>query len=270
MATGINFHHEGSGPPLVLMHGVGHHWQVWLPVIELLRGEFEIFACDTPGFGRSAPLRRGLPRTMPYFTDAFEEFFAEHGLDRPHVAGNSMGGGLVLELARRRAVSSACAFCPVGFASPLELDFAGFSLAAAARPPQIIRRALLALARTPARRVMFWQLFGHPGRMPVHEGVTTLEDAWASPSFINALRGLREYSFTEPLALRGFPLTVAWGQHDRLLLYRRQSKRARAALPWARHVTLGAGHVPFYDDPAACAEVIRRCAARVPAAVPAV
>ncbi len=32
-------------------------------------------------------------------------------------------------------------------------------------------------------------------------------------------------------------------------------------MPWATHVTLGAGHVPFYDDPPACAEAIRRRAA---------
>jgi len=31
-------------------------------------------------------------------------------------------------------------------------------------------------------------------------------------------------------------------------------------MPWARHLTLGAGHVPFFDDPAAVAEVIRSCA----------
>ena len=68
--------------------------------------------------------------------------------------------------------------------------------------------------------------------------------------------------FTDPEELRGAPLTIAWGEHDRLLLYRRQAPRARALLPWATHVTLGAGHIPFFDDPPACAQVIRTCAAR--------
>ena len=45
------------------------------------------------------------------------------------------------------------------------------------------------------------------------------------------------------------PVTIAWGERDRLLPYRLQAPRARAMLPWATHVTLGAGHVPFYDDP---------------------
>ncbi len=60
-------------------------------------------------------------------------------------------------------------------------------------------------------------------------------------------------------------MTIAWGRRDRLLPYRLQAPRARALLPWATHVTLGAGHVPFYDDPAAVAEVIR---ARARAAAP--
>jgi len=64
-------------------------------------------------------------------------------------------------------------------------------------------------------------------------------------------------------------VTIAWGIHDRLLPYRLQAPRARALLPWATHVTLGAGHVPFFDDPAAAAQVVRACAGRVatPAAV---
>ncbi len=53
MSLSINYHREGEGPPLVLLHGVGHHWQAWEPVIERLAGEFDVIACDSPGFGRS-------------------------------------------------------------------------------------------------------------------------------------------------------------------------------------------------------------------------
>ncbi len=52
-------------------------------------------------------------------------------------------------------------------------------------------------------------------------------------------------------------MTIAWGNRDWLLPYHLQAPRARAMLPWAEHVTLGAGHIPFFDDPSACAEVIR-------------
>jgi pimeloyl-ACP methyl ester carboxylesterase len=261
VANRLNHHRRGSGPPLVLVHGVGHHWQTWRPVIDLLAEEFEIFACDVPGFGASPPLPAGVPRTIASFADAMQAFCDERGLGRPHVAGNSMGGGIALELARRRAVRSATAFSPVGFATPLERDFATASLAAIVRIPHALRPAALALVRTRVRRLLFGQLFGYPVRLPVQEGADSLRDVWSAPSFLEALRALRDHELAEAQQLRGVPLTIAWGRHDRLLLYR-QAARARARLPWAVHVTLGAGHIPFFDDPGACAQVIRSCAGR--------
>ncbi len=114
MSLSINYHREGEGPPLVLLHGIGHHWQAWEPVIERLVGEFDVIACDSPGFGRSAPLSSGIEPTIPAYADAFEWFFAELGLERPHVAGNSMGGAIALELARGRAVRSVMRVLPGG------------------------------------------------------------------------------------------------------------------------------------------------------------
>jgi len=270
VSIAINHHRTGSGPPLVLLHGVGHHWQAWEPVIERLAGEFEVIACDTPGFGRSAPLPAGVKPTIPAYVDAFEWFFAELGLERPHVAGNSMGGGLALELARGRAASSATAFSPVGFWTGAELRYCRYSLALLALTPPALRGPVTALARTePGRRLLFGQIFGYPERLPAEEAVATLRDAWAAPALQETLAAFADYSFDSPQQLRSTPVTIAWGKRDWLLPYRLQAPRARTMLPWAEHVTLGAGHVPFYDDPAACAEVIRRCAARVPAPVPA-
>jgi pimeloyl-ACP methyl ester carboxylesterase len=260
-AASINHHREGAGSPLVLLHGIGHHWQAWQPVIAPLAAEFDVLACDSPGFGRSAPLPPAVEPTIPAYTDAFERFFGELGLERPHVAGNSMGGAIALELARRRAVSSASAFSPAGFWTDAERRFCQASLGALAGLPGVVRPALLALARTrPGRAALFAQLFGWPARMPGEEAVATLTDAWAAPAFRDALAAFDSYRFSAPQELRGVAVTVAWGARDRLLLYGRQAPRAREMLPWARHLTLGAGHVPFYDDPAAVAEVIRTTA----------
>ncbi len=258
MSISINHHREGDGPALVLLHGVGHHWQAWRPVIARLRGEFDVVACDSPGFGRSPALAVGIEPTIANYADAFEWFFAELGLERPHVAGNSMGGAIALELARRRAVSSVSAFSPAGFWTAPELRFAQLSLSAVGSIPPRARPAIETLARTHAGRVaLFSQTFGYPTRLPAEEAVATLRDAWASPALNGALEAFRGYRFSAPEQLRATPVTIAWGRHDRLLPYRLQAPRARTLLPWATHVTLGAGHVPFYDDPGAVAEVIR-------------
>jgi pimeloyl-ACP methyl ester carboxylesterase len=45
----VNFHRAGSGPTLVLLHGIGHHWQTWRPVIGRLIDSFDVIACDSSG-----------------------------------------------------------------------------------------------------------------------------------------------------------------------------------------------------------------------------
>jgi pimeloyl-ACP methyl ester carboxylesterase len=263
VSISINHHRSGAGEPLVLLHGVGHHWQAYAPVIGLLDDEFDVLACDSPGFGASAPLARGIEPTVPAYADAFEWFFAELGLTRPHVVGNSMGGAIALELARRRAIRSACAFSPAGFWTPAERRFCQLSLGLLDNVPPRLRPALEALARTRAGRVaLFSQTFGYPARLPAEEAVATLRDAWASPALAGALAAFDVYSFERGERLRSVPVTIAWGVRDRLLPYRLQAPRARRLLPSATHVALGAGHVPFYDDPAAAASVIRASARR--------
>ncbi len=267
MSLSINYHREGEGPPLVLLHGVGHHWQAWRPVIELLVDEFDVIACDSPGFGRSSPLSAGIEPTIPAYADAFEWFLAELGLERPHVAGSSMGGAIALELARGRAVRSVSAFSPAGFWTVPERRYCQQSLRIPMRTPRALRPAIEALARTPSgRTALFWQTFGYPTRMPAEEAVDTLRDVWASPAMAGTLDAFGRYSFAGGEQLRSTPVTIAWGRRDWLLPYRLQAPRARAMLPWATHVTLGAGHIPFFDDPAAVAAVIR---ARTHAAVTA-
>jgi pimeloyl-ACP methyl ester carboxylesterase len=258
----VHHHREGSGPPLVLVHGVGHHWQGWRPVIDLLRDDFDVLAVDSPGFGRCEPLPDGVRPTVWAHADAFEAFFREQGLDRPHVAGNSMGGAIGLELARRGAARSVTAFSPAGFWTPGELRYAQLSLGLLAGMPRPLRPGVVRLARTRwGRAVLYAQLVAKPGRMPAEEAAGTLSDAFASPAMAATLRAFDDYEFTAGNELDDARVTVAWGEKDYLLPYRRQAPRARAALPRARHVSLpGVGHVPYSDDPAAVAEVIRTTA----------
>ncbi len=262
--TRVPFNHvrTGSGEPLVLIHGIGHHLQGWDPVVALLKDGFTTYAVDSPGFGQSAALAEDLRPDVNAYTDAFIAWFAELGLDRPHVAGNSMGGGIALELARRGAVRSACAISPVGFWTKGEREMCQHSLTALAKLPAGLRPAVLRLAGTKAgATALAWQLFSRPWRTPAQELQATLTDAWNAPAFDAALEAFNEYDFRNGDELDGTPVTVAWGSRDFLLPYWRQAPRARAALPAAEHVTLrGLGHTPYYDDPGMVAAVVRRAA----------
>ncbi len=88
-------------------------------------------------------------------------------------------------------------------------------------------------------------------------GAIALEHFWSGPALAGALAAFDDYDFSDGEQLRPTPVTIAWGRYDRLLIYSRQAPRARERLPWARHLTLGAGHIPFFDDAAAVAETIR-------------
>ena len=105
----VHHHREGRGAPLVLLHGIGHRWQAYAPVLADLARDFDVVACDSPGFGRSPALPDGVRPAVPAYADAFAGWLAREGIERPHVVGNSMGGAIALELARRGLVRTATA-----------------------------------------------------------------------------------------------------------------------------------------------------------------
>jgi pimeloyl-ACP methyl ester carboxylesterase len=251
----IAFDSAGAGPPLVLLHGTGSRRGVWDPVIAAVSRERRTLALDLPGFGASPP--EGFEPGIEGYVARLASWFADQGLDRPHVAGNSMGGGIALELARARLVASATAISPVGFWTRRELRFAQRSVAASRAIGGLIRPAVPAITRSAVGRTMlFGQMRARPWRMPAGEAVAELEAFVDAPWVRPVLQAFGRYRFHDGEELRGVPVTVAWGTRDALLIPR-QALRARRMLPWARHVALrGCGHLPFHDDPEAVAAVL--------------
>jgi pimeloyl-ACP methyl ester carboxylesterase len=251
----VAFDTYGAGPPLVLLHGTGSHRGMWDPVIGTLARERRVIALDIPGFAGSAA--EEFDATPAGYTATLERWFVEQGLDRPHVAGNSMGGGLALELARRRAVASATALSPIGFWTPRELAYAQRSLRAARAIVGRLRPAMPALTRPAAgRTAMFSQIYGRPWRLSADDAMAAVDAFLDAPAFEPALEAFGRYRFAAGDELRGVPVTIAWGARDALLIPR-QAARARRLLPWAQHVALpGCGHVPCHDDPEAVAAVL--------------
>lgn len=248
---------HGSGPPLVLIHGIGARRGAWDPVVGRLAAEREVIPIDLPGFGESAPLPAGVTPTVEAYVDAVQAFFAEAGLERPHVAGNSMGGGIALELARRDAVASAAALSPIGFWSKAENAYGQVVLRTTAflsrHAGALIERGLGSAA---GRALLVGHMFGRPGRVDPEAAREDVRQLAAAPGWDGALAQLRRYDFTDGAALEPVPVTIGWGTRDRLLLPV-QARRAQAALPHARHVPLDrCGHLPMSDDPKGVAELL--------------
>lgn len=259
---GLEYDRVGSGEPMLLLHGLGSRRKAWKPVIELAQGERELVAVDLPGFGDSAPDPAGTELSVFDHADRIERFMVEAGLVRPHVAGNSLGGGIALELGRRGAVRSVTCFAPVGFWGRPGQAWCRWALrvgyqAGHRLPEPRSPRVSLALARVG----LFVSSFGRPFKAPAEEVLATRDAGLSAPGFIDALAHGLDYRFEDGIgdaeALREIPLTIAWGRRDVLLPCWTQAREARRRLPWARHVTLPrCGHVPFYDDPELCARVL--------------
>ncbi|MFD7427976.1 alpha/beta fold hydrolase [Streptomyces sp. NPDC059818] len=252
----LAYERTGAGEPLLLLHGIGHHRQAWDPVVPVLAVERDVIAVDLPGFGASPALPDGVPYDLATVAPLLGNFCEALGLDRPHVAGNSLGGLLALELGREGLVRSVTALSPAGFWTERERRYAfgtlrAMRLAAGSMPLPLIER----LSRTPTgRTVLTSTIYARPGRRSPEAAVLETVALREATGFRETLAAGREVRFTDDVP--ELPVTIVWGSRDRLLL-RRQGIRAKHTVPGARLVRLpGCGHVPMNDDPALVARVI--------------
>ncbi|GFH34773.1 alpha/beta fold hydrolase [Streptomyces pacificus] len=252
----VAYERRGTGEPLLLLHGIGHHWQAWEPVLPLLTPERDVIAIDLPGFGSSPALPHGMSYELPAVVPVLGALCEALGVQRPHVAGNSLGGLLALELGRQKLVRSVTALSPAGFWSQAERRYAFGTLLAMRRGARLVPEPVLGrLSRTAAGRAALTStIYARPGRRSPQAVVAETRALRDATGFGETLDAGREVLFTSDVP--GVPVTVAWGDRDRLLL-RRQGIRAKQAIPGARLVRLpGCGHVPMSDDPALVARVI--------------
>ncbi|OAR27254.1 alpha/beta hydrolase [Streptomyces sp. ERV7] len=252
----VSYRRAGSGDPLLLLHGIGHHRQAWDPVFDLLAAERDVIAVDLPGFGESPALPEGLSYGLSTVVPVLGALCEELGIERPHVAGNSLGGLLALELGREKLVRSVTALSPAGFWTQAERRYAFATLTAMRRGARLLPLpAIERLSRSVAGRAALTStIYARPGRRSPEAVVAETLALRNATGFDETLAAGIDVRFCDDVT--GVPVTVAWGSKDRLLL-RRQGIRAKHTVPGARLVRLpGCGHVPMNDDPALVARVI--------------
>jgi pimeloyl-ACP methyl ester carboxylesterase len=215
-----------------------------------------VLAVGVAGHFDCAPLPDGVRPSVAALADALERDMDAAGFQTAHVVGNSLGGWLALELAKRGRARSVTALSPAGFYNDREGVFARTSLRLSVRVARLLApNAELILASAVGRTALSGQLAGRPWKVPVQDAVENLRAFAAAPSFDATLDAITRERFRDGEAI-DVPVTIAWGQRD-FLLIPRQGRRAVRTIPGARLVTLrGCGHVPTYDDPQLVAEVL--------------
>jgi pimeloyl-ACP methyl ester carboxylesterase len=244
----LNHHRAGSGEPVVLIHGVGSQWQVWKPVLPALERERDVIALDLPGFGASPTLPIGVVPDARALAGAVADFLDGLGVERPVVGGNSLGGWIALELAKRGRARAVVGVSPAGFATRWEAACGRAQLQSAKRGARMTRVSEWLLRRPRGRVLALGGLMGRPAQVPYADALAATRNLATSPAFDGTVSTITRDRFSGGEQV-GVPVTLVWGTKD-LVLFPWQVRRALRELPRARHVPLpGAGHVPMWDAP---------------------
>ncbi|WP_433303476.1 alpha/beta fold hydrolase [Actinoplanes sp. CA-030573] len=258
----LAFTRRGAGAPLILLHGIGSARQAWDPVLDRLAERFDVIAVDLPGHGESPPLPAGVEPRPAAIAAAVAAFLDSQGVAAPHVAGNSLGGWVALELAAARPLRSLTLLSPAGLWHGRTPLYNRISLRTTRWLAQHFTGPACRLVRYRAGRIaILGQTHGRPSRMTAAYARAAVRAMAGASAFHATMKA------TEPRCYRGgppidAPVTVAFGSRDRLLLPH-QSRHLGELPPGTRVGQLpGCGHVPMADDPGAVAALIVAATAR--------
>ena len=246
------FHRGGAGSPLVLLHGFMDTWRTWELVLAALEREHEVFAPTLPGHAGGPPFDGSTP------VDMLEVMLDEQGIETAHIAGNSLGGWLALQLAARGRARTVVALAPGGgwangTPDALFTMQAGLQAQVAAVAP---RAEELLVSDFGRRRATLWTAVNYehiPAELLAHQmrGIAACDVA-------GGLARARENDWTLDAEHVTCPVRIVWGTADRLLPWPSAAARyVHEWLPSADYVELDdVGHCPQLDVPLETAQLI--------------
>jgi pimeloyl-ACP methyl ester carboxylesterase len=256
----ISYYVGGTGPELVLLHGLTGTWHIWKPVIPLLERHHRVIAVTLPGHAGGPALPAGTEPTVAALADLLLAELRNLGVSSAHVAGNSLGGWLALELARRGFAQSVVVFSPAGGWEKLAdyLKVArSFRLAFAFVPMLLVTTGLF-LGSAWLRRSLARQTMERADRIPVSEFRAMLRAVARTRILPRLLKSMgRDGPIAPLLADKSVRIHILWGACDRVIPFERYGRPMIERITGAEHAMLpGVGHVPMYDDPDAVGAAI--------------
>jgi pimeloyl-ACP methyl ester carboxylesterase len=244
---------------LLLVHGVSATWRVWSPVLKYLEPHHEVYAPTLLGHAGASTLRADASLSVGALADGIEEDLDRSGFNTVHIAGNSLGGWVAIELARRGRATSLVLFSPAGArrsqrrleatAATMRVGLAGLTRSADHADAIASRKALRML-------VMATQV-AHPSRVSPDAVAASIRALAGAPVIDELLQALPRQQ-VEPLpAGQGYPIRLVWPYRDRVLPFKDFGAAMFERIPDAELIRIGdAGHVPTSDVPDKVAELI--------------
>jgi len=252
----VSYRTAGSGPALLLLHGITNSSETWERAASLLSDRFTLIAPDLLGHGQSATPRGDY--SLGAHASGARDVANALGHERVTVVGHSLGGGIAMQFAyqfperteRLVLVSSG------GLGRDVHLLLRAASLPGADYVlPALTSRRLVDLGRG------IGGLLGRVGLEPggdvsvLARGFASLDNAGSRQAFLHTVRAVIEpggqrVSANDRLALAArLPTLIVWGERDSIIPVA-HGAAAHEAMPGSRfEVFEGAGHMPHDDDP---------------------
>lgn len=253
----------GEGEPLVLLHGFTATWRCWRPVLPELVARFEVIAPTLHGHDGGPELPPGGPAHSPAeAADHLESMLDELGVGKAHIAGNSMGGALALELAKRGRALSVVAISPGGGWREDDRAEAERIVRWFARNQRLAKLSLprlpLLMRRPGTRRLALRDVMARGEQVPMDEAIQLVRSSLRCTVVDAVFDTIRSGAARmRDLDTIDCPVLVTWGDCDRILPMAKHAQRFRDEIPDVEfRVHRGIGHTPMWDAPGLIAATI--------------
>ncbi|HEY5197876.1 MAG TPA: alpha/beta hydrolase [Solirubrobacteraceae bacterium] len=260
----------GSGPVLLLLHGIAGTAEAWIPSMPLLARRFTVIAPDLPGHGSSDKAPGDY--SLGALANSIRDLLVGLGHTRATIVGHSLGGGVAMQFAYQYpercerlvlVASGGLGRSVNGLLRAAALPGAGLVLSVAAPPIVAVGGLIGSLAGRVGLRPA-------PDVREVSRGFATLVDGQTRSAFIDTLRSVvspsgQRVDATNKLYLAaGMPVLIVWGAKDPIIPAN-HGRRAHSLIPNSTYVEFAqAGHTPHVDDPHRFADAVLDFAAENP------
>jgi pimeloyl-ACP methyl ester carboxylesterase len=251
----VSYVQAGSGPVLLLIHGMAGTHETWQSVIEPLAQRHTVIAPDLPGHGASEP--GGGDYSLGALAAGLRDLLIKLGHDRATLVGHSLGGGIAMqfayqfpEICERLALVASGGLGPE--VSPVlraaALPGANLFIAATAGPGRLAGSALAqGLARVGLRP--------SADVAEIARGYASLADSGRRAAFLATLRsvvgteGQRVEANDRLYLAEGVPALIVWGRRDRMIPVA-HGEHAHRCIPMSRlEIFDDVGHMPQLEAP---------------------
>jgi pimeloyl-ACP methyl ester carboxylesterase len=260
----VTYAEAGSGPLLLLIHGMAGTYASWQAVIEPLAREHTVIALDLPGHGTSAP--GGGDYSLGSLATGLRDLLIALGHDRATLVGHSLGGGIAMQFAYQfPEATERLALVSSGGLGPevsrvlraAALPGADLFIAATAGPGRVagsaLARGLAALGLRPTADVA-----------EVARGYASLSDGDRRAAFLATLRAVvgTDGQLVDAANLlylaEGIPVLIVWGERDPIIPVEHGEQAHRAIAGSRLEIFGGVGHMPQLEAPGRFVAVLER------------